>query len=86
MEDPEFSRAYPGAQGAEVVIELSGGRRLSHRLRDLMPASPRQVRERFRAAAAPVLGGAAAELIEATIDSLENQDDAGVLIALAGAH
>jgi 2-methylcitrate dehydratase PrpD len=86
VEEPEFTRAYPGAQGAEVVVELNGGRRLSRRLRDLTPASPQLVRERFRAAAAPVLGGVAADVIEATIDSLEGQEDAGVLNALVTAH
>ncbi len=69
-EDPEFTRAYPGAQGSEVIVTLRDGRVLSRRMRDLVPATSDQIRARFRSAA-----GAAAKRIEQTIDSLDRLED-----------
>jgi 2-methylcitrate dehydratase PrpD len=69
-EDPEFTRAYPGAQGSEVIVTLRDGKVLSRRMRDLVPATSDQIRARFRSAA-----GAAAKRIEQTIDSLDRLED-----------
>jgi 2-methylcitrate dehydratase PrpD len=74
-EDFEFSRAYPGAQGSEVIVTLRNGEVLSQRMRDLVPATPDQIRARFRCAA-----GTAAEPIEAMVDALEQLEDVGSLM------
>jgi 2-methylcitrate dehydratase PrpD len=77
--DSAFTAAYPGAQGAEVVITLRNGSTLRRRLDDVTPASPEEIRGRFRAAA-----GAARSRIEAAIDGLEKHEDIGALSALLG--
>ena len=73
-EDSGFTRAYPGAQGSEVIVTLHGGRVLTHRMRDLIPATAHQIRARFRCAA-----GAAAKPIEAMVDTLDQLENAGSL-------
>ncbi len=85
-EEAEFTAAYPRMQGTEVAITLNGGRRLMRRLADLTPATPEQIRQRFRAATAPVLGRVSTDVIEATVDSLEEQEDVGILNALLTAR
>lgn len=70
--DDEFTADYPAMQGAEVVLTLRNGKTARRRMRDVAPASPEEIRERFRAA-----GGsdAAVEFIE----RLEEQQDAANL-------
>ena len=77
--DAAFTAAYPGAQGAEVILQLRNGSTVRRRLDDVTPASPGEIRERFRGAA-----GAAGGRIEAAVDSLEKQEDIGALSALLG--
>jgi|SRR5579871_3336458 len=74
--DPQLTAAYPQRQGAEVVVTLRSGEIASKRLPDVTPASPAEIRHRFRA----VCGNASA--IEERIDALEHQDDVGALGAL----
>jgi 2-methylcitrate dehydratase PrpD len=81
-EDASFTADYPGAQGAEVSVTLRDGQTRRRRLRDLVPASAEQIRERFRSASEKVLGAKATSAVEATIDALEKQKDVGML----GAH
>ena len=76
-EDAEFSQAYPGAQGSEVIVTLRNGKLLSRRMRDLVPATAGQIRARFRSAA-----GASAKPIEAMVERLEHLDDAGSLLSV----
>jgi len=71
--DPEFNAAYPGAQGSEVIVNFAG-RSARSRMNDVIPATPEQIRERFRAAA-----GANTQAIEEMIDTLEQQTDVGAL-------
>jgi 2-methylcitrate dehydratase PrpD len=78
-EDPEFTRAYPGAQGTEVSLTLRGGRTLRRRMDDLVPATASEIRARFRTACACVLGDPAARAIEAAVDGLEDLDDVSLL-------
>ncbi|GAA4341387.1 hypothetical protein GCM10023144_42060 [Pigmentiphaga soli] len=80
--DDEMTRAFPARQGGEVELALAGGRRIRHRLDDVVNASPAQVRARFRAACADAFGAGRAERIEAAIDGLDYADDAGAWIAL----
>jgi 2-methylcitrate dehydratase PrpD len=83
-EAPDFTRAYPGAQGTEISVTLRGGRTLHRRMDDLVPATASDIRGRFRTAAEKALGAAAAEAIEAAVDALENLEDVSVLSALLG--
>jgi 2-methylcitrate dehydratase PrpD len=71
-EDPELTRAYPGAQGSEVIVTLRDGSVLRKRMTDLVPASPDQIRGRFRNAA-----GSAAHAIEQAVDQLDQLQDVG---------
>ena len=80
--DPGFTAAFPAAQGASVEIELADGRVLSQRIADVIPATPEQVRSRFRAAAGAALGEDRAAAIERFTDRLEAADDVGRLPAL----
>lgn len=75
--DDAFTAAYPGAQGAEVIVTLRDGRSLRRRMDDVVPAAPGEIRARFRSAAGP-----AADRIEETIGRLEELDDVGTLAAL----
>lgn len=77
--DPDFTRAFPAAQGAEIEIALADGRRLKTSLRDVVPATEAEIRERFRGAAGAVLGEARAEAIEALVDGLEELAEVAAL-------
>lgn len=81
-DDANFTAAYPGEQGAEVAVTLGNGQTRRHRMRDLVPASPSQIRARFRSASENALGEKTTIAIEATIDRLETQSDVGLLGAL----
>jgi 2-methylcitrate dehydratase PrpD len=69
----EFTASYPAKQGAEVTVRLRNGETYSERLIDVVPATPGEIRARFRAVCKD------AKTIENFIDDLENQHDAGVL-------
>ncbi len=78
-EDANFTADYPGAQGAEVWVTLRNGQTRRRRMRDLVPASAGQIRERFRSASEKVFGAKATSTIEATIEALEAHKDVGML-------
>ncbi|MBZ5633070.1 MAG: MmgE/PrpD family protein [Acidobacteriia bacterium] len=73
-EDPDFTHAYPGAQGSEVIVTLRNGKVLRQRMRDLVPATPDQIRARFRSAAG------AAKPIEEIVDQLDQAEDVGSIV------
>jgi 2-methylcitrate dehydratase PrpD len=75
--DAAFSAAYPGAQGSEVIVNFRG-RTASSRMQDVIPATPDQIRARFRSACANW------QAIEEMVDTLEQQEDVGALGGLAG--
>ena len=75
--DHEFTDAYPRRQGSEVEVTLANGEVLRKRMQDVVPATPAQIRERFREAC-----GARAGAIEEVIDHLEEHDDVGTLCGL----
>jgi hypothetical protein len=80
-----MSRAYPGKQGGEVTVtDVNGG---THRMRldDVVNASAHDVRARFRAAAAEVLGKERAGEIEQAIDRLEACEDVGKVVGMLAA-
>lgn len=70
--DPAFTSAYPAAQGSEVIVYLRG-RTASCRMADVIPATPEQIRARFRSACAD------SKAIEEMVDTLEQQEDIGAL-------
>jgi len=80
--DSDLTAAYPRQQGSEVILTLKDGRTVSRRLPDVIPATPEQIRARFRTAADSILGRDAARDLETMIDALENKDDAAVLSTL----
>lgn len=77
--DAAFTAAYPRLQGAEVMVTLRDGRTRQRRMENLQPASPDEIRARFRMAAGP-----ATNAIETAIDGLERQEDIGAFSALLG--
>jgi 2-methylcitrate dehydratase PrpD len=78
-EDPKFTQAYPGEQGSEVIVTLRDGKVLQKRMSDLVPATPDQIRARFRSSAR-----VAAQQIETMVDTLERLEDVGLLAAVLG--
>jgi 2-methylcitrate dehydratase PrpD len=76
--DPAFTSAYPGSQGAEVIVKSRSGTACS-RMDDVIPAAPEQIRARFRSACANN-----SEAIEEMVDKLEHQENMGALGGLAG--
>jgi 2-methylcitrate dehydratase PrpD len=82
-EAPEFTAAYPRAQGTEITVTLHNGRVIQRRLDDLVPATPDQVRDRFRTAAGGALGSDAAIALEEAAGRLEELPDMADLVALA---
>jgi 2-methylcitrate dehydratase PrpD len=85
-EDPALTRAYPAKQGTELVVTLRNGRELRRRLDDLTPATEDDVRARYEKAASPILGRAGTDVVEAMIDTLDEQEEVGVLGALLAAR
>lgn len=76
-----FTAAFPARQSADVTVHLKGGRMIRHGLADVVAATPAEIRSRFRAAAARVIGEERARELEATIDGCERLTDAGVIAA-----
>ncbi len=70
--DAAFTAAYPAAQGSEVLVKLRDGC-ASSRMNDVIPATPEQIRARFRSACANWRD------IEELVDTLERQEDVGAL-------
>ena len=58
-----------------MIATLGDGRTVSMRMDDLAPASPEQIRARFRSAA-----GAAGDEMERAINRLEELDDVGAAL------
>jgi len=70
--DPAFTAAYPGAQGTEIIVKTRKGPGYM-RLDDVIPATPDQIRARFRAACQNW------RAIEEMVDTLDQQEDVGIL-------
>lgn len=80
--DDAMTRAYPALQGGEVEVTEVGGATHHMRLDNVVYATAQEVRDRFRSAAAGVVGGERAGEIEQFIDRLERSEDVGALGAL----
>jgi 2-methylcitrate dehydratase PrpD len=70
--DPAFTAAYPGSQGSEVSVQLRG-RTASSRMDDVIPATPDEIRARFRSVCANW------RAIEEMVEELEVQEDVSIL-------
>ncbi len=70
--DAAFTIAYPAAQGSEVIVNLRG-RIARSRMDDVIPATPDEIRARFRTACADW------RAVEEMIEELEHQEDVGIL-------
>jgi 2-methylcitrate dehydratase PrpD len=80
--DAELTKAFPGKQGAEVIVHTLAKDTWSERVEDIAPATAEQVRERFLAAAQNVLGKAQATKLYMLIDTLESCNAAAKLSRL----
>jgi 2-methylcitrate dehydratase PrpD len=80
--DKAFTRAYPGRQGAEVIVYGSAGERWSQRVSDVVPAGEDEVRERFQRAATRALGVEQADKLATELDALEKRPTTRTLAAL----
>ncbi|KRR02765.1 hypothetical protein CQ12_06715 [Bradyrhizobium jicamae] len=79
--DAALTTAFPAKQGADVNVHLRDGKTIKHSLSDVVAATPAEIRSRFRAAAARVIGEDRARRLEQTIDGCEQLGDAGVIAA-----
>jgi 2-methylcitrate dehydratase PrpD len=68
--DSAFTAAYPRAQGTEVIVRLRA-RIAQSRFDDVVPATPDQIRARFRAACPN------ARAVEEMVDQLDQMEDVG---------
>jgi len=81
-EDEALTQRFPAAQGPEVPVSLADGSLVMERLDDVVAATSAEIRARFRAAAASMPGPRRAAEIDACVDGLEDDTDAGRVAAL----
>src|SRR5882724_5814795 len=79
--DSGFTAAFPAQQGAEVVVGLRNGTTIRQRLDNVIAATPREIRARFRQAAADVIGDNRARHLEELVDNCEFLSDSRVIAA-----
>lgn len=81
--DADFTQAFPGKQGAAVIVHTRSGGTLEHSADNLEPTDPEGVHERFFAAAAASLGEPRARELDALIGTFDTCTDAAELARLA---
>lgn len=81
---PDLTAAFPKAQGAEIIVTLDDGRKLTRRLQDVVPADQCLIRRRFMAAASKFAGDVQAHALEATVDMLDTIPDINVIMQSIG--
>jgi 2-methylcitrate dehydratase PrpD len=74
--DDELTQAFPAKQGAAVLVHTRAGDVIEERVEDVVPTKAEGVRARFAAAAAALLGDAAAARLAALVDDIESVHDA----------
>jgi 2-methylcitrate dehydratase PrpD len=74
--DRGFTAAFPGKQGAAVVVHLRNGQALEQSADNVEPTDPDGVHERFFAAASETLGADRARTLDALIGTFEQCTDA----------
>ncbi|MGB8398933.1 MmgE/PrpD family protein [Bradyrhizobium sp.] len=77
-----FTAAFPANQGAEVRVRLQNGNTIHQRLDNVIAATPREIRGRFRQAAAEVIGDEPARHLEEAVDNCASLSDCRVIAAL----
>jgi len=77
--DDDLTKAFPGKQGAEVIVHTRAGDELRERVADVAPTDADGVRARFAVAAAAALGEARAATLRDLVDGLESCADAAEL-------
>jgi hypothetical protein len=77
--DDELTKAFPGKQGAEVIVQTRAGDELRERVDNVVPTSADGVRARFAAAAQAAFGDGAAAHLRELVDGLEHVADAAEL-------
>lgn len=82
---PEFTAAFPAAQGAEVIVTLDDGQRIARRLADVAPADRDLISNRFDQAASAFLGDARAGQLRHAVDGLDDVANIDSLMRLAAA-
>jgi len=80
--DPGFTAAFPANQGAEVLVGLRNGKTVHQRLENVIAATPEEIRVRFRAAAAGVIGDKHVRQLEELVDDCASLPDSRVIAAL----
>jgi 2-methylcitrate dehydratase PrpD len=83
--DADLTAAFPARQGAEVIVEMKDGRKLSRRLPDVIPADLELIRRRFDIAASAAIGAEKAAALAAAVDSLDSSDNVGALMRMTRA-
>jgi len=83
--DAAYSAAFPARQGARVTLQFDDGGSASAALDDVVAADDTLIRQRFRLAAAAVVGADAAAHIEDLVDRYEQVADAAELPRLCAA-
>jgi 2-methylcitrate dehydratase PrpD len=77
-----FTAAFPANQGAEVRVHLRDGKTVLQRLDNVVAATPQEIRDRFRQAAADVVGDKRALHLEELVDDCASLSDSRVIAAL----
>jgi 2-methylcitrate dehydratase PrpD len=80
--DDDFTKAFPGKQGAAVIVRTRAGKTLEQSSDNLEPTDPDGVHERFFAAASERLGAERARELDALIGNLEQCGNAAELARL----
>jgi 2-methylcitrate dehydratase PrpD len=83
-EDAAITAAYPAKQGTQITVTLSNGRTLARHLDDVVPATPDEVRTRFRKACDVALGSVATKRIDDAVRRLEDSQSVAGFVALLG--
>jgi len=79
--DADLTAAFPGAQGANVVVRLHSGATIQRRLDDVVAATPQEIRARFHDAAAATMGPNRADELEGLVDNCETLPDSSSIAA-----
>ena len=79
--DPGLTAAFPVNQGAEVLVGLHNGTTIHQRLDNVIAATPKEIRIRFRRAAIDVIGDKRALHLEELVDNCTSLPDSRVIVA-----
>ena len=80
--DDGLTAAFPAEQGAAITVTLKDGRVLSRSLRNVVPASPELIHDRFVDAATEFAGKAKATELEDAVGALDKVTDMGAVMRL----